>query len=98
MLIIVIFINCHKNLTPCFDHSFSQIVSKGIPMHARMIHSLSGKQSPIPYGKKGQVSLIPKVLGCCVNVLLCNDWSRNNKTFNQSDRDFFSQQKLGRDS
>lgn len=37
---------------------FPQIVSKGIPMHARMIHSLSGKQSPIPYGKKGQVSLL----------------------------------------
>uniref|UniRef100_A0A8D3E108 Kynurenine 3-monooxygenase n=1 Tax=Scophthalmus maximus TaxID=52904 RepID=A0A8D3E108_SCOMX len=33
-----------------------KIVSQGIPMHARMIHSLSGKQSPIPYGKKGQVS------------------------------------------
>uniref|UniRef100_A0AAQ5YRD4 Kynurenine 3-monooxygenase n=1 Tax=Amphiprion ocellaris TaxID=80972 RepID=A0AAQ5YRD4_AMPOC len=35
-----------------------KIVSQGIPMHARMIHSLSGKQSPIPYGKKGQVNLI----------------------------------------
>uniref|UniRef100_A0A3B4ZAX0 Kynurenine 3-monooxygenase n=1 Tax=Stegastes partitus TaxID=144197 RepID=A0A3B4ZAX0_9TELE len=34
-----------------------KIVSQGIPMHARMIHSLSGKQSPIPYGKKGQVIL-----------------------------------------
>uniref|UniRef100_A0A3B3XV66 FAD-binding domain-containing protein n=1 Tax=Poecilia mexicana TaxID=48701 RepID=A0A3B3XV66_9TELE len=34
-----------------------KIVSKGIPMNARMIHSLSGKQSPIPYGKKGQVNL-----------------------------------------
>ncbi|XP_061601957.1 kynurenine 3-monooxygenase-like [Cololabis saira] len=34
-----------------------KIVSKGIPMHARMIHSLSGKQSPIPYGKKGQFIL-----------------------------------------
>uniref|UniRef100_A0A096M5H5 Kynurenine 3-monooxygenase n=1 Tax=Poecilia formosa TaxID=48698 RepID=A0A096M5H5_POEFO len=34
-----------------------QIVSKGIPMNARMIHSLSGKQSPIPYGKKGQYIL-----------------------------------------
>ncbi|KAM8739431.1 kynurenine 3-monooxygenase [Acanthopagrus schlegelii] len=34
-----------------------KIVSKGIPMHARMIHSLSGKQSPIPYGKKGQYIL-----------------------------------------
>lgn len=32
-----------------------QIVSQGIPMHARMIHSPSGKLSPIPYGKKGQV-------------------------------------------
>ncbi|CAB1312491.1 unnamed protein product [Coregonus sp. 'balchen'] len=30
------------------------IVSKGIPMHSRMIHSLNGTQSPIPYGKKGQ--------------------------------------------
>uniref|UniRef100_A0A3Q3J3B9 FAD-binding domain-containing protein n=1 Tax=Monopterus albus TaxID=43700 RepID=A0A3Q3J3B9_MONAL len=35
-----------------------KIVSKGIPMHARMIHSLLGKQSPIPYGKKGQVRLL----------------------------------------
>uniref|UniRef100_A0A3B4BHG3 FAD-binding domain-containing protein n=1 Tax=Periophthalmus magnuspinnatus TaxID=409849 RepID=A0A3B4BHG3_9GOBI len=26
-------------------------------MHARMIHSLYGKQSPIPYGKKGQYIL-----------------------------------------
>uniref|UniRef100_A0A8D0AQD1 Kynurenine 3-monooxygenase n=2 Tax=Sander lucioperca TaxID=283035 RepID=A0A8D0AQD1_SANLU len=34
-----------------------KIVSKGIPMHARMIHSLSGKQSPIPYGRKGQFIL-----------------------------------------
>ncbi|CAG6017879.1 kynurenine 3-monooxygenase [Menidia menidia] len=34
-----------------------KIVSKGIPMHARMIHSLTGKQSPIPYGKKGQYIL-----------------------------------------
>lgn len=41
-----------------------QIVSQGIPMHARMIHSLGGKQSPIPYGKKGQVSLIPKKHQC----------------------------------
>ncbi|XP_064786963.1 kynurenine 3-monooxygenase-like [Oncorhynchus masou masou] len=30
------------------------IVSKGIPMHSRMIHALNGTQSPIPYGKKGQ--------------------------------------------
>uniref|UniRef100_A0A3Q2Q1F3 Kynurenine 3-monooxygenase n=1 Tax=Fundulus heteroclitus TaxID=8078 RepID=A0A3Q2Q1F3_FUNHE len=34
-----------------------KIVSKGIPMNARMIHALSGKQSPIPYGKKGQYIL-----------------------------------------
>ncbi|KAM7408222.1 hypothetical protein PAMA_002085 [Pampus argenteus] len=34
-----------------------KIVSQGIPMHARMIHSLKGKQSPIPYGKKGQYIL-----------------------------------------
>ncbi|XP_017290560.1 kynurenine 3-monooxygenase [Kryptolebias marmoratus] len=34
-----------------------KIVSKGIPMNGRMIHSLSGKQSPIPYGKKGQFIL-----------------------------------------
>ncbi|XP_064790569.1 uncharacterized protein LOC135512452 isoform X1 [Oncorhynchus masou masou] len=33
------------------------IVSKGIPMHSRMIHSLNGTQSPIPYGKKGQYIL-----------------------------------------
>ncbi|KAM3842227.1 kynurenine 3-monooxygenase-like [Diretmus argenteus] len=34
-----------------------KIISKGIPMNARMIHSLSGKQSPIPYGKAGQYIL-----------------------------------------
>ncbi|KAG7462730.1 hypothetical protein MATL_G00187830 [Megalops atlanticus] len=34
-----------------------KIVSKGIPMNARMIHSLEGKRSPIPYGKKGQYIL-----------------------------------------
>ncbi|XP_012672422.2 kynurenine 3-monooxygenase [Clupea harengus] len=34
-----------------------KIVSKGIPMNARMIHSLSGKRTPIPYGKKGQYIL-----------------------------------------
>uniref|UniRef100_A0A8C1TPG2 Kynurenine 3-monooxygenase n=1 Tax=Cyprinus carpio TaxID=7962 RepID=A0A8C1TPG2_CYPCA len=34
-----------------------KIVSKGIPMHARMIHNLNGKRSPIPYGKKGQYIL-----------------------------------------
>uniref|UniRef100_A0A671SSU7 Kynurenine 3-monooxygenase n=1 Tax=Sinocyclocheilus anshuiensis TaxID=1608454 RepID=A0A671SSU7_9TELE len=34
-----------------------KIVSKGIPMHARMIHNLNGKRSPIPYGKKGQVTV-----------------------------------------
>lgn len=34
-----------------------KIVSKGIPMHSRMIHGLNGKQSPIPYGKKGQYIL-----------------------------------------
>lgn len=34
-----------------------QIISKGIPMQARMIHSLSGKQSSIPYGKRNQYIL-----------------------------------------
>lgn len=34
-----------------------KVVSRGIPMNARMIHSLNGKQSPIPYGKKGQYIL-----------------------------------------
>ncbi|KAK3573460.1 hypothetical protein QTP86_024674 [Hemibagrus guttatus] len=34
-----------------------KIVSKGIPMCARMIHSVKGKRSPIPYGKKGQYIL-----------------------------------------
>ncbi|KAI1894566.1 hypothetical protein AGOR_G00117100 [Albula goreensis] len=34
-----------------------KIVTKGIPMHARMIHSLNGTRSPIPYGKKGQYIL-----------------------------------------
>jgi len=30
------------------------VISLGIPMHARMIHSHSGRTTPIPYGKKGQ--------------------------------------------
>ncbi|XP_054592051.2 kynurenine 3-monooxygenase [Nothobranchius furzeri] len=34
-----------------------KIVSKGIPMHARMIHSPSGRQSQLPYGTKGQYIL-----------------------------------------
>ncbi|CAF89726.1 unnamed protein product [Tetraodon nigroviridis] len=34
-----------------------KIVSQGIPMHARMIHSPSGKLSSIPYGRKGQYIL-----------------------------------------
>ncbi|XP_007481618.1 kynurenine 3-monooxygenase isoform X1 [Monodelphis domestica] len=34
-----------------------QVVSQGIPMRARMIHSLSGKKSAIPYGTKNQYIL-----------------------------------------
>uniref|UniRef100_A0A8C6RD50 Kynurenine 3-monooxygenase n=1 Tax=Nannospalax galili TaxID=1026970 RepID=A0A8C6RD50_NANGA len=34
-----------------------QIVSKGVPMRARMIHSLSGKKSAIPYGTTSQYIL-----------------------------------------
>ncbi|XP_054432684.1 LOW QUALITY PROTEIN: kynurenine 3-monooxygenase [Pteronotus mesoamericanus] len=34
-----------------------QIVAQGIPMRARMIHSLSGKKSAIPYGTKSQYIL-----------------------------------------
>ncbi|ELK02297.1 Kynurenine 3-monooxygenase [Pteropus alecto] len=34
-----------------------QIVSQGIPMRARMIHSLLGRKSTIPYGTKSQVAL-----------------------------------------
>ncbi|XP_066091357.1 LOW QUALITY PROTEIN: kynurenine 3-monooxygenase [Saccopteryx bilineata] len=34
-----------------------QIVSQGTPMRARMIHSLSGKKSAIPYGTKSQYIL-----------------------------------------
>ncbi|XP_057198896.1 kynurenine 3-monooxygenase isoform X2 [Triplophysa rosa] len=34
-----------------------KIVSKGIPMHARMIHNENGKRTPIPYGRKGQYIL-----------------------------------------
>uniref|UniRef100_A0A4W6D2I5 Kynurenine 3-monooxygenase n=1 Tax=Lates calcarifer TaxID=8187 RepID=A0A4W6D2I5_LATCA len=64
-----------------------KIVSQGIPMHARMIHSLNGKQSPIPYGKKGQakrennrlviyLSSYPVKLMCRVNfVFLRSDGS-----------------------
>lgn len=42
-----------------YSYSYPQIVSQGIPMNARMIHSPSGKLSPIPYGKKGQVGFAP---------------------------------------
>ncbi|XP_013012736.2 kynurenine 3-monooxygenase isoform X1 [Cavia porcellus] len=34
-----------------------QIVSQGIPLRGRMIHSLSGKKSALPYGTKGQYIL-----------------------------------------
>uniref|UniRef100_A0A8C4N9R4 FAD-binding domain-containing protein n=1 Tax=Eptatretus burgeri TaxID=7764 RepID=A0A8C4N9R4_EPTBU len=34
-----------------------KVIRHGIPMHARMIHSLSGKRKSIPYGKKGQYLL-----------------------------------------
>ncbi|KAF5914085.1 hypothetical protein HPG69_010244, partial [Diceros bicornis minor] len=34
-----------------------QIISRGIPMRARMLHSLSGKKSAIPYGTKSQYIL-----------------------------------------
>ncbi|XP_076831090.1 kynurenine 3-monooxygenase isoform X2 [Brachyhypopomus gauderio] len=34
-----------------------KIISNGIPMHGRMIHSLSGKRSSIPYGRKNQYIL-----------------------------------------
>ncbi|XP_041491213.1 kynurenine 3-monooxygenase isoform X2 [Microtus oregoni] len=34
-----------------------QVVSKGVPMRARMIHSLSGKKSAIPYGNSSQYIL-----------------------------------------
>ncbi|EDO45186.1 predicted protein [Nematostella vectensis] len=32
------------------------MVESGIPMHARMIHTLKGSKYAIPYGKKGQIS------------------------------------------
>ncbi|PAA81361.1 hypothetical protein BOX15_Mlig010723g3 [Macrostomum lignano] len=31
-----------------------KVTKSGIPMHARMIHSLDGKTRPIPYGRTGQ--------------------------------------------
>ncbi|XP_069890363.1 kynurenine 3-monooxygenase isoform X1 [Dipodomys merriami] len=34
-----------------------QVVSQGVPMRGRMIHSLSGKRSVIPYGTKSQYIL-----------------------------------------
>lgn len=34
-----------------------QVVSKGVPMRARMIHSVSGKKSAIPYGNSSQYIL-----------------------------------------
>ena len=32
-----------------------EIVDNGIPMYARMIHDVSGRRRPIPYGTKDQV-------------------------------------------
>uniref|UniRef100_A0A665TLR1 Kynurenine 3-monooxygenase n=1 Tax=Echeneis naucrates TaxID=173247 RepID=A0A665TLR1_ECHNA len=57
-----------------------KIVSQGIPMHARMIHSPSGKQSPIPYGKKGQVIFAPSEAETYPNTKLnfehkLHDWT-----------------------
>lgn len=43
-----------------------QIVSKGIPMRARRIHTPSGKKYSIPYGKKNQV-----LVSCCHSEMLC---------------------------
>lgn len=43
-----------------------QIVSKGIPMRARRIHTPSGKKYSIPYGKKSQV-----LVSCCHSEMLC---------------------------
>lgn len=34
-----------------------QVVAQGVPMRARMIHSLSGRKSAIPYGMKSQYIL-----------------------------------------
>ena len=33
-----------------------KVVGSGVPMHARMIHDLSGALRRIPYGKTGQVT------------------------------------------
>uniref|UniRef100_A0A8C2TKP5 Kynurenine 3-monooxygenase n=1 Tax=Coturnix japonica TaxID=93934 RepID=A0A8C2TKP5_COTJA len=41
-----------------------QIVSKGIPMHARRIHTLLGKKYSIPYGKKNQVLVLSSTCSC----------------------------------
>uniref|UniRef100_A0A2K6TVS6 Kynurenine 3-monooxygenase n=1 Tax=Saimiri boliviensis boliviensis TaxID=39432 RepID=A0A2K6TVS6_SAIBB len=46
----------YSSLKYIFLVSF-QIVSQGIPMRGRMIHSLSGKKSVIPYGTKTQYVL-----------------------------------------
>uniref|UniRef100_A0A667YZ37 Kynurenine 3-monooxygenase n=1 Tax=Myripristis murdjan TaxID=586833 RepID=A0A667YZ37_9TELE len=69
-----------------------KIISKGIPMHARMIHSLNGKQSQIPYGKKGQyilsidrANLNKELLTVYDNVFLCRGQSHDAGVFLRPD-------------
>jgi len=33
----------------------AEVINNGIPMYARMIHDVSGRRRPIPYGTKDQV-------------------------------------------
>uniref|UniRef100_A0A8C4N700 Uncharacterized protein n=1 Tax=Eptatretus burgeri TaxID=7764 RepID=A0A8C4N700_EPTBU len=44
----------HRGRQALASVGLEEKVLHGIPMHARMIHSLSGKRKSIPYGKKGQ--------------------------------------------
>uniref|UniRef100_A0A669QEU4 Kynurenine 3-monooxygenase n=1 Tax=Phasianus colchicus TaxID=9054 RepID=A0A669QEU4_PHACC len=48
-----------------------QIVSKGIPMHARRIHTPLGKKYSIPYGKKNQVFVCAAVFHFCTVMDRC---------------------------
>uniref|UniRef100_A0A8C9EJH0 Kynurenine 3-monooxygenase n=1 Tax=Pavo cristatus TaxID=9049 RepID=A0A8C9EJH0_PAVCR len=57
-----------------------QIVSKGIPMHARRIHTPLGKKYSIPYGKKNQV-LVSSQTSICSCLFTAAEKYSNTKLY-----------------
>eukprot|EP00043_Microstomoeca_roanoka_P025373 m.8500 g.8500 ORF g.8500 m.8500 type:complete len:440 (-) comp5462_c0_seq1:52-1371(-) len=60
-----------------------QILKDGIPMKARMIHSLEGKLSPIPYGTEGQAIMSVDRRNLNEQLLTAAEQFPNVKTFFQ---------------